>query len=1193
MNQTAIYSKTGKGVQEATGKTSVLSRADRAVLAAIDGKTTVGELNIKFDKIAEAKFFELIEKLERDGFIREASPGIATRPPQAPAKPVSQPSVPAGGGGGGDLDFTQILPSVPASRPNIDLAAKARAEAERKAQEESLGYRARQEAEAKAKAEADARAKAAAAAARAKAEAEERAKAAAAARAKAGAEARARKQPEPRPTGPAKPEVDQEKAKEEIERAAREAMERARKEAEEKASREAEALRLQLELERRALEEAAQRQREEQERKRREEEEERRRKEEAERKVREEEERKRKEEEERKRREEEERKRKEEAERKAREEAERKRREEEERKRKEEAERKAREEAERRRKEEEERKRKEEQERKRREEEERKRKEEAERKAREEAERRRKEEEERKRREEAERKAREEAERRRKEEDERKRREEEERRRSEERERARREEQERVLREEQEGAQREQQPEAAPRTGDAFAESLLADLESFSQRDEEQRKAREAVEREETEKAHAEAEARRRRAEEERAREAQLTSSIPPGGGEAASSTGRAKRRLAAIVAADVVGYSRMMGQDEEGTLARMRGVLNDVIRPTVSEHGGHIVKTVGDGLLIEFASVVAAVRWAAESQQAVAESQAKIVRDRQIIFRMGINLGDIIDDDNDVFGDGVNVASRLEGLADNGGICISSTVYDQIRDKVPYKFQDLGNQRFKNISRPVRVYRLKDEREEAEKARRPVLQDAATMEPATARMPREELDEIEVSEDDLRMDEVKRDEKVLTKEARKEARERAREEKRRLKEEKRRLKAEQEPIKPIKIRRTRKWGRTIAVLFVLLVAGTLGAVHFAPVPTAKYERAASAAFGQPVKIGSAHMSLFRGLELVFERVTVGEAYISKVHAFPEIGTLLGDQNIFRRFELEAPVVHQEQLGALLFGAIKPGGLKVEQIEARKLRLAGPLPLPPLDADVRIANDGTLKSVTLTGSDKLVATLTPKGSGIVGVELNAASFTLPFAPDVSLSSFTMKGSADRGGMNLSEWDGNVLDGNLSGTAQIQWGPSWTVEGKLKVHRINAAVFAPALLSEGLIEDGRGSYRMSGPSPTKLMQGAHIEGSFGMGKGVLGSFDLSRAIQTSGGQSQGRTIFAELSGEGVYEKGTITLRNINIAAGALNAAASAEIAPGGALSARIVADMKTPGQTLRQTLNLTGTVKEPVVKENRR
>jgi hypothetical protein len=206
---------------------------------------------------------------------------------------------------------------------------------------------------------------------------------------------------------------------------------------------------------------------------------------------------------------------------------------------------------------------------------------------------------------------------------------------------------------------------------------------------------------------------------------------------------------------------------------------------------------------------------------------------------------------------------------------------------------------------------------------------------------------------------------------------------------------------------------------------------------------------------------------------------------------------------------------------------------------------------------------------------------------------LPFAPDVSLSSFTMKGRATREGLNLTEWDGNVLDGTLSGTALIRWGPVWTVEGKLKVHRVNAAVFAPALLSEGKIEDGEGSYRMSGPTPAKLMDGAHIEGRFGMSKGVLGSFDLSRAIQTGGSQTTGRTIFAELTAEGVYDKGVVMLRNVNISAGALNAAASVDIAPGGALSARIVADMRTPGQTLRQTLNIVGTVKEPMIKEYRR
>ncbi|HMA89656.1 MAG TPA: adenylate/guanylate cyclase domain-containing protein [Burkholderiales bacterium] len=1200
MNQTAIYSKTGKGVQEATGKTSILSRADRAVLAAIDGKTTVGELNIKFDKIAEANFFALVEKLERDGFVREASAGAATKPPPArPAAPPSNPPSVPPAAAGDDLDFTQILPAAPASRPTVDLAAKARADAERKAQEDSLGFKAREAAGAKAKAEAEARAKAAAAA-KAKAEAEAEAKARAEAHAKKQAEERARAaQPKPAP-------VVQQKSKEEIEREAREAMERARKEAEEKASREAEALRLKIEQERRALEEADEKRREEEAGKRRVEEE-RKRKEDEERRAREEverrkeeEARRRREEEERKRREEEDRKRRAEEERRAREEAERRRKEEEERKRREEEERKRREAEERRRKEEEERRareeaerrRKEEEERKRKEEEERKRKEEEERRAREEAERRRKEEEEarrvreeaeRRERQEAVRKARADADRRRDEED-RKRREEDERRRGEDQEQAR------ARREKEEQERREEQARAAA-GGDSFANSLLADLESFAQRDEEQRHVREAAEREEKERAVREAESRRRRADEERTREAALVTSIPPGGGEAPS-PGRTTRRLAAIVAADVVGYSRMMGQDEEGTLARLRAVLNDIIRPMVTEHSGHIVKTVGDGLLIEFASVVAAVRWAAESQEKVAESQASAPRDQQIVFRMGINLGDIISDENDVFGDGVNVAARLEGLADNGGICISSTVYDQIRDKVPFKFQDLGNQRFKNISRPVHVYRFKDERE-AERARGPVLQDAADLKPATAKYREPEPDEIEVSEDDLRMDEVKRDEQAMTKEARKAAREREKEEKRRLKEEKRRLKAEQAPIKPIKIRRPRKWGRTITLTLLFLVVGAIAGVHFAPVPVGEYERAASAAFGQPVKIGSARMSLLRGLEIVFSRVTIGDAVqIDKLHAYPYIETLTGDRKAFHGFEIDGATVQQGRLAELLFGSMKLGALRVGDIKATKLSLQGPLTLPTFDADVKIAQSGALASVTLKGPDNLVATLTPHG-GALGVEVNADHLTLPFAPDVVLSLFGAKGSATRDGLDVTDWSAVALDGDLSGTARVRWGAQWTIDGKLKVRRINAAVFAPALLSEGRVEQGQGSYRMSGPNPAKLHESAHIEGHFEMSKGSLGSIDLSRAIQSNGGQSTGRTVFAELSADGVYDKGAVELRNINLSAGALSAAASLEVAPSGALSARIVADMRTQNQTLRQIVNVGGTLKEPVVKDSRR
>jgi len=171
-----------------------------------------------------------------------------------------------------------------------------------------------------------------------------------------------------------------------------------------------------------------------------------------------------------------------------------------------------------------------------------------------------------------------------------------------------------------------------------------------------------------------------------------------------------ATRRLAAILAADVAGYSRLMGTDEEGTHERLRAHLREFVDPKIEEHHGRTVKHTGDGLLVEFASVVDAVRCAAEWQRAMIDREAGVPEDRRIRFRIGINLGDVIVEDDDIFGDGVNVAARLEALAEPGRICISGTVYDQIRDKLPYAFLDLGEQSVKNIVRPVRVYALRSE---------------------------------------------------------------------------------------------------------------------------------------------------------------------------------------------------------------------------------------------------------------------------------------------------------------------------------------------------------------------------------------------------------------------------------------------------------------------------------------------------
>jgi len=168
---------------------------------------------------------------------------------------------------------------------------------------------------------------------------------------------------------------------------------------------------------------------------------------------------------------------------------------------------------------------------------------------------------------------------------------------------------------------------------------------------------------------------------------------------------GRVERRLSAILAADVAGYSRLMHNDEEATHAKLTALLADAVEPAIAEHGGRIVKNTGDGCLAEFSSAVEAVRAALLFQTRVKELTIGDVEDTRIAFRVGVNIGDVIVEPHDIFGDGVNIAARLEGIAEPGGICISSSAYDQVRGKVGVEFADLGEQNLKNIARPVRAY--------------------------------------------------------------------------------------------------------------------------------------------------------------------------------------------------------------------------------------------------------------------------------------------------------------------------------------------------------------------------------------------------------------------------------------------------------------------------------------------------------
>src|SRR6516162_511460 len=170
----------------------------------------------------------------------------------------------------------------------------------------------------------------------------------------------------------------------------------------------------------------------------------------------------------------------------------------------------------------------------------------------------------------------------------------------------------------------------------------------------------------------------------------------------------RTERRLAAILAADVAGYSRLIGANEEGTLHRLKSIRAEVIDRAIAAHRGRLVKTTGDGFLVEFASVVDALRCAVEAQQAMAGRNAGIAEAERIELRIGVHQGDVVVEDGDIFGDGVNVAARIEGLAEPGGICVSARVQEDAAGRLDLTFADMGEQNLKNIARPIRAYRVR-----------------------------------------------------------------------------------------------------------------------------------------------------------------------------------------------------------------------------------------------------------------------------------------------------------------------------------------------------------------------------------------------------------------------------------------------------------------------------------------------------
>ncbi len=436
---------------------------------------------------------------------------------------------------------------------------------------------------------------------------------------------------------------------------------------------------------------------------------------------------------------------------------------------------------------------------------------------------------------------------------------------------------------------------------------------------------------------------------------------------------------------------------------------------------------------------------------------------------------------------------------------------------------------------------------------------------------------DIPISRADMGMDDVADDARKLTPEARKALRDREREVTRA------RTRGDQSSSRAAaayKRKQPVKWGKPSAVALFFLMVGAVAVANFMPLSTTEYERLASDALGAPVKIGAARMWVLTGVQMRFERISIGESVkIAAVRAVPDIDTLFGEDKVFSRLEMDGVVLQQDALADVLLGGMKGRRLRAARVIARDVQLAGPLALPAIDVDASIGGDGVLTAVRLAG-ESINGLITPKGTDIA-FEATMANFTLPFLGPFSLADFGMKGTATREGAEVSEFNGRVYDGTMVGNANIRWGAQWSVQGEVEGRVMNAAVFSPQLVSEGRF-DGKGRYAMSGPEPAKLRGSARLDGNFTVTKGALGSFDLARALQSNSAQASGRTPFTKLEGRVALLNGTLGLRDMRLSAGLLKANGTLDIEPAGGLSGRIDAELRT----LRGTMYIGGKLTEP-------
>ena len=375
--------------------------------------------------------------------------------------------------------------------------------------------------------------------------------------------------------------------------------------------------------------------------------------------------------------------------------------------------------------------------------------------------------------------------------------------------------------------------------------------------------------------------------------------------------------------------------------------------------------------------------------------------------------------------------------------------------------------------------------------------------------------------------------------------------------------------------------GGTVAVL---LVVGLI-VVQFIPLDTAFYGRIASRALGQPVKIGVGEFSLLPLPTVTLREVVIGSdgaIRIAVIKGAPDIDSLFGETRVFGSVELQGVTVQPAALGGLLWGRVRGRDLVIKRAQATGVKLSLPgVPLPELAVEAILGRDGTVRKLNAsTAGNRLALQVEPEG-GRAKVEITAKELQGVLGLKLPIEDFGGRGTARPDGLDLTEFDGKLLDGVVKGKGRLRWNADWTFEGDLEVKQIDATKIVPSALSSGRL-DGEGKIVATARNGERLFEAPRTEGTFSIGKGQLSVLDLARMIQT-GSSVAGLTSFSEITGRLASGPERTQLRDLRLSAGPLSATGDIELTSSDTISGRISAQMDTPAGVRRGNITLTGSV----------